>query len=902
MSHLNSPVHLRCEHRTNPMGIETSEPRLSWQLDDDRRGARQTAYHLLVASEPDQLTEGKADLWDSGKVASDQTVLLAYGGSALGAGQRCWWTVRYWDASDTPSHRAEPAWWEMGLTDESMFRSQWIGLKREPADETQPCPMLRRDFVIDAPIRNARLAVSACGLYEMYLNGQRIGEDWLVPGWTDYDQRRYYLTYDVTGQLLEGDNAIGAMLGNGWAVGRIGFKKMRRVWGDQPSLWVQLRVTLKDGRTIDVVGDESWRATDEGPIRMADIYDGETYDARRQIAGWSEPGFDDSAWPNAVVIEQPKAKLQARPSEPVRIAAELAADQVCEPEPGHFVFDLGQNMVGVVRLKLTGKAGQTVTLRYAEMLNDDGTVYTANLRSAKATDQYTFATDGTIEWSPRFTFHGFRYVELTGVQQQPPLDAITGLVLHNTMEPTGQFECSNALVNQLQSNIQWGQRGNFLEVPTDCPQRDERLGWTGDAQVFAPTACFNFQVADFFAKWFDDLADSQGPGGVIPKFAPSLHPPNDEDRGGPAWSDAAVICPYAVWQAYGDTRLIEKCWPMISRFIDDLDRQAVDGIRVHELHHGWQGFGDWLALDAPQSGGTIGTTPRDLIGTAYFAYVARLAWEMAQAIGRDDAAEQMAGLAQRISDAFNREFVTASGRIAGETQTSYLLALAFDLLPQDKRETALNHLVRKLGNFKNHLATGFVGTPLLCPVLSRFGRLDLAYKLLLTEDYPSWLFTVKNGATTMWERWNSWTPDQGFGNVGMNSFNHYAYGAIGQWLYQDVAGIRPSEPGYRRIAIAPRIGPGLEWAGATLASPHGTVACRWAQRHGRLLVDITIPPNTQADVALPVDTIEAISESGAALAHADGITNAAAQDGQVHFEAAAGQYRFECKADAGDAA
>jgi alpha-L-rhamnosidase len=778
-----------------------------------------------------------------------------------------------------------------------MGKSQWIGLDRQPADHSQPCPMLRRDFQVPGPITKARLHASACGLYEMYLNGRRVGDDHLTPGWTDYDQRRYYLTYDVTDQLVEGDNAIGAMLGDGWGAGRIGFKNSRHVWADQPSLWVQLVATLDDGNTFEVIGDQGWRATDDGPIRMADIYDGETYDARREMPGWAEPGFDDSAWRPADVLEQPEAKLEPRPSEPVRIARELAADQLTEPEPGRFVFDLGQNMVGLVRLTLSGKAGQTITLRYAEMLNEDGTVYTANLRSAKATDAYTFAKDGPVTWSPRFTFHGFRYVELTGVDEQPPLDAVTGLVLHNTMQPTGQFECSNALVNQLQSNIQWGQRGNFLEVPTDCPQRDERLGWTGDAQVFAPTACFNFNVADFFGKWFNDLADSQGPGGAIPKFAPCLHPPNDEDRGGPAWSDAAVICPYAVWQAYGDTRIIEQCWPMIRRFIADLDAQAVDGIRMHELHHHWQGFGDWLALDAPQSGGSIGTTPRDLIGTAYLAYVARLASQMAAAIARDDEAEQLAQLVERVTDAFNRQFVTKAGRIAGETQTSYLLALAFDLLPENMRETAMKHLVRKLANFRDHLATGFVGTPLLCPVLTRFGRLDLAYKLLLTEDYPSWLFTVKNGATTMWERWNSWTPDQGFGNVGMNSFNHYAYGAIGQWLYQDVAGIRPAEPGYRRIAIAPQIGPGLDWAGATLLSPHGTVSCRWLQRDDRLLIDITVPPNTQADVTLPADDLEAISESGSSLEQAKGISNAMIDQGRACFVAAAGQYRFECKHD-----
>jgi alpha-L-rhamnosidase len=563
------------------------------------------------------------------------------------------------------------------------------------------------------------------------------------------------------------------------------------------------------------------------------------------MPGWSAPGFNDDAWQVAVLLPPPKAVLAGCRSQPVHRQEELPTQALTEPQFGVHVFDLGQNMVGWARIKVRAPAGRRVTIRYAEMLNTDGTLYTANLRSAQCTDRYICKGGGEEIYEPHFTFHGFRYVELTGLVEKPLPADVTGIVLHSDVPATGTFECSEPLVNRLQQNILWGQKGNFLEVPTDCPQRDERLGWTGDAQVFARTACFNRDVAAFFTKWCLDLADAQYADGAFPHVAPDVL--NDGGCGCAAWADAGVICPWTVYLCYGDTRILERQYSSMTRWIAWRLKRNPDLISTDAC------FGDWLAIDIPVGNPGGSPTPRDLIATAYFAHTTKIVAQTAAIIGRQADARKYAALARRIKAVFNREFVSPNGRLAGDTQTAYLLALGFGLLAGKQQAHAVRRLVKDIEDRGVHLSTGFVGAPLLAPVLSRFGHTELAYKLLLQTTYPSWLYTVLQGATTMWERWNSYTKAKGFGDASMNSFNHYAYGAIGEWLYNTVAGIEldPAQPGYKHIIFRPRPGGDLSFARAELLTRYGKAACAWKLDNGKLAVTVTAPPNTSATVLLP---------------------------------------------------
>ncbi|MEX0777672.1 MAG: glycoside hydrolase family 78 protein [Phycisphaeraceae bacterium] len=825
---LAAPGHLRCECGESPLGIDQTQPRLSWQVSDGRRDARQSAYQIVAGNG-----------WDTGQVRSDQSVHVPYRGPRLRSGRHVSWKVRTWDAAGQASPWSELAWWEMGLLSPRDWRAQWIA-----GPKGVPCPLLRRALRIPRPVTRARVYVTARGLFEIYLNGQRIGRDELLPGWTDFSKRLQYLTYDVTGLLRVGDNALGAMLADGWYCGYLGWKGQREHYGKEPSLLLQLAI---DGQIICT--DATWCAA-AGPILEADLYNGETFDAQGEIPGWTEPGFVDARWSPARVMAGTKAKLVAKRCPPVRCVGELRPVAMTQPQPGVYIFDLGQNMVGRVRLKMRAPAGARIQLRHGEMLQADGTLYTENLRSARATDVYICKGDGQEEYEPRFTFHGFRYIELTGCPQRPDLATVTGIVLHTDLPLTGQFECSDPLINRLQQTILWGQKGNFLEVPTDCPQRDERLGWTGDAQVFAATAAFNMDVSSFFEKWADDMADAQRRDGAFPHVAPDILYGQGEMQavGSAAWADAGVICPWTMYLHYADARILEQNYGPMCRWIAYQKRSSRGLIRPNA------GFGDWLAVDAADPG--VAPTPKDLIGTAYFAYTTRIMAQVARILGKKDDARRFTALAKKITTVFQREYLTPGGRLVGDTQTGYLLALAFDLLPPGKRAHAVTLLVKNIEWHRNHLRTGFVGTPLLAPVLSRFGRTDVSYRLLLQQTYPSWLYPILQGATTMWERWNSFTRDRGFGPVDMNSFNHYAYGAIGQWLYATVAGIRldPAQPGYKHIIIRPEppgAGGDLTWAKGQLISPYGRIASAWQLKRRDFTLDLTIPPNTRATVTLP---------------------------------------------------
>jgi alpha-L-rhamnosidase len=855
----------RCEYLDNPLGLDIPHPRLSWRLATERRGARQTSYRLIAAATPADLAAEQNLLWDSGTVASDQSTHVTYDGPPAGAGERIWWQVQVIDDAGNRA-ASEPAWWEAGLLEPGDWQAHWIGADLVGGPRTSaPAPFLRRAFTIGAPVASARLYITALGVYECVINGRRVGEDIFAPGWTDYRIRVQYQVYDVTELLAEGENVIGAILGDGWYCGYVAWNG-RQGYGDRPRLLAQLAIEYADGSRATIVSDEAWK-TRSGPILQSDMLMGESYDARLDLGAWHSPGYDDGAWLPAVRFADPGIAISGARGPAVRRIEEIRP--VAEPTffgghpGGRWVFDLGQNMVGWVRLRVSGARGTTIILRFAEALNPDGTIYTANLRSALQTDHYTLAGEGVEEYEPRFTFHGFRYVEMRGYQGKATADMITGVVVHSATAPTGTFGCSSQLINQLQRNIVWGQKGNFVDVPTDCPQRDERLGWTGDAQVFIRTAAFNMDVSAFFTRWLRDLEDAQSPEGAYPPVAPFIGLPHND--GGPAWADAGTICPWTLYLCYGDTRILEERYDSMARYIAFLEKTSRDLIRCYDGYSGWMGYGDWLSIEAD--------TPKELIGTAFFAHSSHLMAKIAGILGRSDDAARYQALFERVRAAFQARYVTPAGLIASQTQTAYILALHFDLLPHDVRAAAAAELVRDIQKRRMHLSAGFVGSPYITDVLTAAGRLDIAYALLHQTSWPSWLYSVTKGATTIWERWDGWTEEKGFQDPGMNSFNHYAYGAIGAWLYSVVAGIDidAERPGYRHIVMRPRPGGELTSAWATLESQYGAIGSDWRLDEEAFDWEVVVPPNTSATVYVPASAGATVYEGEHPAENAPGV-------------------------------
>jgi alpha-L-rhamnosidase len=725
-----------------------------------------------------------------------------------------------------------------------------------------PSPYFRKSFTLSKPVREARLQITALGLYEAEINGRRVGDQVFAPGWTEYRKRVPVQIHDVTDLLQDGENVLGVILGDGWYCGYVAWLS-RQQYGERPMLLASLEVTLEDGSQIRIDSDTDWK-TETGPILSSDLLQGESYDARLELGTWSSAGYDDSNWRNARPAPAPQIELTPSKAPPVRRIEELSPihDQPKDgwPSPVH-QFDFGQNFSGRVRVKVQAPRGTTLTIRYAEILEPGGTLYTENLRTALVTDHYTCKGDGEETFEPRFTFHGFRHVSIAGASRDQILE-VTGIVLHSDTPPTGFFSCSHPLLNQLQHNIVWGQKSNFLEVPTDCPQRDERLGWTGDAQVFIRTACFNMDVRDFFHKWMQDVRDAQTANGGVPPVIPDMAM-NLED-GGPAWADVTIICPWTIYLCYGDTRILSDHYDSMVRYMDFLAaHRCKDLIRSHPDVDSWGGFGDWLALDG--SGKTEGGTPRDLIGTALYAYDAELMAKIARVLGKDADAAAYEALHEKIVRAFQDRFLSKTGLITSGTQTAYVLALHFGLVPEDARANAVRELVRNIEKNGFHLATGFVGTPYLLDVLENNGHLDLAYKLLEQESFPSWLFPIKNGATTIWERWDGWTPEKGFQSKGMNSFNHYAYGAVGDWMYRSVAGLDldPEDPGYGTVVFRPRPGGSITHAEARLQTLRGEAGIRWELKDDTLEVDVTVPEGSKGRFSAPEGYVVEWDELGA---------------------------------------
>lgn len=817
--------------------------RLSWQLVSDQSDVWQQAYQIQVTKKG-----SAAPLYDSGMVVSDQSVAISLHKGLLTGGCRYFIRVRCWSTNGEVSPYSESL--EILLLHaEKSWQGFFITADTLPGDqEKSHARYLRREYrLAENPIR-ATASVSALGLYEFFINGKRIGEHYFSPGWTAYQKRVLYQVYDVTAMLQEGSNALGALVGSGWYKGTIGFEGNRNFYGGQTAFFCQINLEFSDGSMMVLGSGNSWK-WHESPIVFSEIYDGETYDARVEVAGWNRCGLDDRLW-HPVEVLKGKTQLLAPPEGlPVAVDDELPAVAFFRTPKGEAVIDFGQNLTGWVSFRVSGKRGEEVCIRHAEILDADGNFYTKNLRSAKQTVHYILKGEGEEVFHPHFSFQGFRYICLDAYPGAIKLEHFTAWSLHSRFEEIGSFSCSNPLLNQLQHNILWSLKGNFLDIPTDCPQRDERLGWTGDAQIFAPTACFLTDSYAFFQKWLHDLALDQRADGAVSHVVPNVLVEHDlaATYGSSAWGDAAVIVPWTVYLSTSDPDILRQQYPSMKAWVEYISGSATDGLFWEKGFH----FGDWVALDA-EEGSYYGATSTALIATAYYAYSAGLLAKSAAVLGKDEDARKYDELALRIKQAFRDRFMTEDGVPASRTQTSCVVPLAFGLLEPHEEQATVDMLCTLLDENGGHLNTGFVGTPHICKALSEHGRLSEAYDLLLKEDFPSWLYQVVKGATTIWEHWDGLKTDGSMWSPAMNSFNHYAYGAVGQWLYTVVAGlsIDPERPGYKHVIIRVQIGGGLRAVRASHKGPYGLISLSWERDEETLSFSCTIPPNSSATIQL----------------------------------------------------
>lgn len=875
---------LRCEYATDPIGVDAAIPRLSWKLLSDGQDVLQTAYEVRVFKDPDRALP----VWDSRWVISAQSVNVPYGGPRVASRARYTWQVRVRDNKGNESAWSATHFWEMGLLLPQDWRAQWISTELSCDTACGPAIMFRKEFTLGDSIVSARLSVSAHGLYQAMINGKKVGRDEFTPGWTSYRKRIQYQVYDVTGMLSKGRNAAGAIVGDGWYRGYIGFGGQKNFYGRHAALLFQVEVTYADGRRDVICSDDSWKSS-TGPIRMSEIYLGETYDARLEQLGWALPGFNDASWAGVKQADDQTGRLVASVSPPARKHETFRPVSIGKAPDGSTIVDFGQNLVGWTEMKVSGRAGDTIRIRHGEVLDRDGNLYTENLRGARQTTTYVTKGGGVESFEPHFTYYGFRYVSITGYPGELRPDDLTAVALYADLEQTGSFTCSDSLVNQLFHNIQWGQKGNFLDVPTDCPQRDERLGWTGDAQAFSMTAALNMDVAQFFSKWLKDLALDQRGDGAVPFVIPNVLDSNSVASAG--WSDAATVIPWNMYVAYDDRRILEEQYASMKAWVEYIVRRS----RNYLWNTGFD-YGDWLFYrPADDNDGRSAVTDKYLIAQAYFAHSTQLLIDAAKVLGKQDDARHYAELLGHIKKAFLDEYMTPNGHLVSGTQTAYVLALDFDLLPVALRKQAAERLVENIHLYGDHLTTGFLGTPHLCEVLTRFGYSDVAYTLLMQKTYPSWLYPVTKGATTIWERWDGIKPDGSFENPEMNSFNHYAYGAIGEWLYRTVAGIAPdpASPGFKMIKIAPIPGGGLTSASAEERTMEGTVRSSWRLRNGQLTVDVTIPPNTRAEVLLPHARSGKISVTVGSDRTALHMKPSITASGEASFRIGSGSYKFQ---------
>jgi len=826
---------LRCEYELKPLAVATARPRFGWKIESDSADVVQASYRLQVSQD-----EGfAAPLWDTGDIASDASQFVKYAGRNLKSRTRYFARVRITDTAGKQSD-----WSAVCRFETSFFNEKWTApFIAAPLSLRLPkggASYLRSEFVIGTDIESARAYVTALGLYELWINGTRVGEALLTPGWTSYAKRLAYQTYDIGSLLKPGKNVIGAVLGEGWYAGDLTWLKRRNFYGPRTALSASVRIRSAQGRERIIDTDETWQAG-AGPIRYSQIYHGETFDARLDDASWCRTGFRAAGWV------------------PVLRQEILPVLEVIVTPKGETVLDFGQLMSGWVAFKARGKAGDKVVLKHAEVLDADGNFYTANMRGAKNLIDYTLRGGEEESFEPHFTFQGFRYVMVEQYPGEVKGGNFSGVVLHSQMEKTLDFACSNEMLNKLQHNIEWGWKGNAVDIPTDCPQRDERLGWTGDAQVFIGTAAYLYGVAPFFRKWLRDLKADQIADGGVPFVIPDILTPIahleeklKESHSSTGWGDAAVVCPWMVYARYGDAEVLADQYDSMKAWVEYIRRRARDGKIWDNGFH----FGDWVALDAKE-GSYFGATPNDLTATAYYAYSTQLLALSAEVLGKKKEAAAYRKLYREIVAAFREEFFTPSGRLAARTQTSYILVLVLDLVSDKHRARAVTDLVSLLDETGGHMTTGFLGTPWICRALSENGRLDYAYSLLLKEDYPSWLYQVTRGATTVWEHLDGLKPDGTMWSADMNSFNHYAYGAVGEWMYKNIGGLSVEETaitggaGFKSVTFRPQPGGGITSSRIAYRSAYGTHSMDWKLEDGKLSATISVPPNTTATVILP---------------------------------------------------
>lgn len=820
---------LRTEYRVDPIGITALKPRFSWKINSEENDTVQKSYHIVVKN-------GDTVVFDSGVVQSSQSVLVEYAGDALLSETLYHVEV---EVVDNHGHQAKGEMtFETALFDNAEFKAEMI--THDFADDETACPVFEKEFNTDKEIASARLYATAHGVYEVYLNGQRVGEDRMTPGWTSYHNRLQYQTYDVTA-LLNDNNKIEMTVGNGWYKGILGFTLEPNRYGDHVGAFAQLHITYKDGTKEVIATDDSWDVR-TGTIRYSEIYMGETINT-----------YDPEVYTRKAVIKPfDKSVLTAQENEPVRITERISPKEFIVTPKGEKLVDFGQNITGLVEVKVKGEKGQKIVIRHAEVLDKDGNFYPETLRSAKSID--TYICNGQEQtFLPHFTFHGFRYICVEGLEDLSTAK-FTACAMHSDMAKIGEFSCSNKKVNQLQSNISWGLRDNFLDIPTDCPQRDERLGWTGDAQVFSWTASYNRNTALFFTKWMRDMSAESS----LEKGVPHVCPDILGQYSASAWSDVACIVPWVVYQTYGDKRILEENWKCMHEWVDYITNQCGEnGL----WQSGFQ-YGDWLALDKEESADRTGATDKYMIANAYYIYVTEIVRQAAVVLGKKEEADKYAHLYEKTLESFRDEYYTKTGRIVSETQTGAVVSLYFNLARDKDREKILNTLVANIANHKDHLSTGFVGTPYICHALSENGAHEKAATIFMKEDYPSWLYSVNMGATTIWERWNSIKPDGTFDESGMNSLNHYAYGSIGDWMYRKVAGISQLEPGYKKFKIEPMFVKGIESVHGALDTVYGRIVSDVTCREGKITVHVEVPANTTAVIILPEKEGEQVLGSG----------------------------------------
>jgi alpha-L-rhamnosidase len=878
---LYAPTALRCAGLALPLGIDTPHPRLRWEVPLVRRGSAQTAYQVLVASSPALLQAGTGDLWDSGRVASPQSVDVPYAGQTLDARQRAYWAVRIWDEAGQVSPYSVPAWWEMGLLAERDWQAQWIGYPGivelcDPA--ALPAPYFRTTFSVEQPVVAARAYLCGLGYHELYLNGVKVGDSVLEPGVTRYDARALYVVHDLTAQIAAGENAVGVVLGTGWynCHTKDDWNFVKAAWRNQPRLLLQIELTLADGSTRTVGSHAGWKVSHDGPIRFDGLRNGETYDARLELPGWAAPGYDATAWPAAEVVSGPGGILTSELL-PCRVMQTLTPVAVRALPGGDFLVDMGQNMAGWAQLRVSGPAGTEITLRYAERLTDDGNDISQDLinwaiKSGDIqTDRYILRGEGVEVWEPRFTYHGFQYVKISGFPGTPDLDALRGRVVHSAFADAGEFACSNGLLNAIQRNTRWSYISNFVGIPTDCPHR-EKNGWTGDALVAAETGLFNYAAAPAYRKWLRDIADAQRPSGQLPGIVPTGGWGYNWGNG-PAWDSAYTHIPWYLYLYAGDSAVLAEHYAGMKRYVHYLTRMASDHLVTF-------GLGDWCSPTADNGNST--TCPTAITSTGYYYANSRLLARVAALLGHHEDAAYFTHLATQIKAAFNRAFYdAASGQYAGSDQTAQATALFHGMAPDGEEARVLENLIGRIAAKDHHLDFGILGAKYVLNALTACGRPEVAYAIATQTTFPSWGAWILQGASTLWESWS--------GDI---SQNHIMFGDISAWMFKTLAGINPDPdaPGFRHCTIHPYPLADLTWARGTHQTPYGELRSAWRLEEDCFMLEVRIPANSSATVVLPTTNADAVTESGCALTAVPDITRRPGTP--VTLDVPAGEYCF----------